>query len=256
MSGSGGGEGDPLAPLRTRGLVEEVVAELKSGKEADVLLARGSEGLLALKVHRDPGGAGFQPDPAYLEGRRVPRGRLRKVLDRGARAGVPPELALWVLHETRMLWTLHEAGVPVPEPVIGPSATDVLAAGRVVAMRFVGSDEGEPALRLADARLDEAQLADAWRQIGDAVVAMLQAGVVHGDLSAWNLLWHEHRIVVIDVPQAVEIDWSPHATRLFERDIRSLTGSLRSMGLDLDAPSVEADLRIRAGLPPTGPFRD
>lgn len=243
-----------MAPLRERGLVEEVVAELKSGKEADVLLARGSEGLLALKVHRDPGGAGFRPDPAYLEGRRVPRGRLRKVLDRGARAGVPPELALWVLHETRMLWTLHGAGVPVPEPVIGPSATEVLATGRVVAMRFIGDADGQPALRLADARLDDAQLAEAWRQVGDAVVGMLQAGVVHGDLSAWNLLWHDQRVIVIDVPQAVEISWSPHATQLFERDVRSLTGSLRSMGLDLDAATVEADLRIRAGLPPTGPF--
>lgn len=245
---------DPLASLRARGLVEEVVAELKSGKEADVLLARGSEGLIALKVHRDPGGAGFRPDPAYLEGRHVPRGRLRKVLDRGARAGVPAELALWVLHETRTLWTLHEAGVPVPEPLLGPSATDILASGRVVAMRFVGDADGTPAPRLADARLEGAQLEEAWRQIGDLVVRMLQSGIVHGDLSAWNLLWHDGTVVVIDVPQAVDLAWSPHAAQLFERDVRSLTGSLRGMGLDLDAMTVEADFRTRAGLPPHGPF--
>ena len=245
---------DPLASLRERGLVEEVLGELKSGKEADVLLARGAEGLLALKVHRDPEAGGFRPDPAYLEGRRVPRGRLRKVLDRGARAGLPPELALWVLHETRMLWTLHQAGVPVPEPVLGPAVSEVLSAGRVVAMRFVGTEDGTPAPRLADAGLSGAALQDAWAQVGDAVVRMLRGGVVHGDLSAWNLLWHDGRVVVIDVPQAVETAWSPHAATLFSRDVRSLTGSLRAMGLDLDADATERDLRTRAGLPPVGPF--
>ena len=253
VRGAGDDQG-PLAPLRALGLVEEVVGELKSGKEADVLLARGREGLLALKVHRDPGPAGFRPDPVYLDGRRVPRGRLRKVLDQGARNGLSSELALWVLHETRMLWTLTEAGVPVPEPVIGPSARDVLAAGRVVAMRFVGDADGTPAPRLSDAGLEGERLGDAWRQIQDAVVAMLEAGVVHGDLSAWNVLWHDGRAIVIDVPQAVEIAWSKHAATLFERDVRSLVGSLRGMGLDLDVAQVEATLRTRAGLPPHGPF--
>lgn len=244
----------PLAPLRALGLVDEVLAELKSGKEADVLLATGHEGLLALKVHRDPGPAGFRPDPAYLEGRHVPRGRLRKVLDQGARNGLSAELALWVLHETRMLWTLTEAGVPVPEPVVGPAAREVLAAGRVVAMRFVGDPDGTPAPRLSDAGLEGDLLDEAWRQIQEAVVAMLQAGVVHGDLSAWNVLWHHGTAIVIDVPQAVEIGWSKHAATLFERDVRSLVGSLRGMGLDLDVPQVEAELRTRAGFPPHGPF--
>lgn len=250
----GGATDDPLAALRERGLVEEIVAELKSGKEADVVLARGAEGLLAVKIHRDPGAGGFRPEPAYLEGRRVPRGRLRKVLDRGARSGLPPELALWVLHETRMLWTLREAGVPVPEPMLGPGAHDVLAGGRTVAMRFVGDADGTPAPRLADAGLDAETLQEAWDLASEAVVAMLKAGVVHGDLSAWNLLWHEGRIVVIDVPQAVEARWSPHAATLFSRDVRSLVSSLRGMGLELDAERVESDLRIRAGLPPTGPL--
>lgn len=250
----GGAKHDPLAALRERGLVEEVVTELKSGKEADVVLARGAEGLIAVKIHRDPGAGGFRPEPAYLEGRRVPRGRLRKVLDRGARSGLPPELALWVLHETRMLWTLREAGVPVPEPLLGPGAHDVLAGGRTVAMRFVGEEDGTPAPRLADAGLDEDALQDAWRQTVEAIVTMLRAGIVHGDLSAWNLLWHRGTVVVIDVPQAVEVHWSPHAATLFARDVRSLVGSLRGMGLELDAERVEADLRTRAGLPPVGPL--
>ncbi len=250
----GGAKHDPLAALRERGLVEEVVTELKSGKEADVVLARGAEGLIAVKIHRDPGAGGFRPEPAYLEGRRVPRGRLRKVLDRGARSGLPPELALWVLHETRMLWTLREAGVPVPEPLLGPGAHEVLAGGRTVAMRFVGEEDGTPAPRLADAGLDEDALQDAWRQTVEAIVTMLRAGIVHGDLSAWNLLWHRGTVVVIDVPQAVEVHWSPHAATLFGRDVRSLVGSLRGMGLELDAERVEADLRTRAGLPPAGPL--
>ena len=121
-------------------------------------------------------------------------------------------------------------------------------------MRFVGDEDGTPAPRLADAGLEVDALEDAWRQTADAIVAMLRAGIVHGDLSAWNLLWHHGRVVVIDLPQAVEVRWSPHAATLFSRDVRSLTSSLRGMGLELDADRVEADLRTRAGLPPAGPL--
>lgn len=249
-----GGDDDPLAPLRRRGWVEEIVAELKSGKEADVVVADGSAGRIVLKIHRDAAAGGFRPDPVYLDGRRVPRGRLRKVLDRGARSGLEPELALWVLHETLMLHTLAGGGVAVPEPLLGPGAHEILEAGRVVPMRFVGEEDGTPAPRLSDAALGPGDAADAWRQTLDATAKMLRLGVVHGDLSAWNLLWHEGRIVVIDVPQAVEVSASPHAALLFSRDVRSLAGSVRHLGIKADPEQLEAELRGRAGLPPHGPF--
>lgn len=242
-----------LAQLRERGVVDEVLGEIKSGKEADVYLARGPGGELALKIYRDPGARGFKPDPVHLEGRRFPKGRMRKVLDRGARAGVPPELALWVLHEVQTLWRLVEAGVPVPRPAHGPDAQEILAAGRIVPMAFLGRD-GVPAPRLADVQLSEEEAEEAWRQSYAATAAMLRAGIVHGDLSAWNLLWHEGEVVVIDVPQAVEVDRNPHAALLFARDVSSLTDSFRPMGLDLDASSIERELRLQAGLPPVGPF--
>lgn len=244
-----------LARLRERGLVQEVLNEIKSGKEADVYLARGPEGDLALKIYRDPGARGFKPDPVHLEGRWFPRGRMRKVLDRGARAGLPPELALWVLHEVRTLWRLHEAGVAVPRPASGPDAQDILAGGRVVPMAFLGQD-GIPAPRLADVQLRPDEAEEAWRQARAATAGMLRAGIVHGDLSAWNLLWHDGAVVVIDVPQAVEIDRNPHAALLFSRDVGALVDSFRPMGLDLDATVVERELRLEAGLPPSGPFPD
>ena len=242
-----------LARLRERGVVDEVLNEIKSGKEADVYRARGPAGELALKIYRDPGVRGFKPDPVYLEGRRHPRGRMRKVLDRGARAGLPPDLALWVLHEVQMLWRLLDAGVPVPRPALGPGVSDILDAGRVVPMAFLGED-GVPAPRLADATLSEDEVADAWRQAHDVALAMLRAGIVHGDLSAWNLLWHDGRVIVIDVPQAIDVDANPHAGLLFGRDVASLVDSFRSMGVDHDALEVERTLRTRAGLPPTGPL--
>lgn len=245
--------GPGLSYLRERGLVDEVLNEIKSGKEADVVRAAGPAGDLALKIYRDPGGHGFRPDPVYLEGRRVPRGRLRKVLDRGARSGLPPDLALWVLHEVTILWRLREAGVAVPRPLTGPGASDVLAAGRIVPMEFLGH-EGEPAPRLADADLSAAEARDAWDQAYAAAAGMLRAGVVHGDLSAWNLLWHDGRVVVIDVPQAVELARNPHAASLLERDVRSLVDSFAPLGEVRDAGRVERSLRTDAGLPPTGPL--
>ncbi len=243
-----------LAKLRERGLVHEIVGELKSGKEADVVLARGEAGLIALKIHRDPSAGGFRPDAVYLEGRRMPRGRLRKVLDRGARAGLSADLALWVLHEAKTLWELHGAGVPVPRPLLGPGAHEILDAGRIVPMAFIGDPDGTPAPRLADAQPTPEEAQEAWRQAKDAAAAMLRAGIVHGDLSAWNLLWHDGRIVVVDVPQAVTVQDSPHAAQLFTRDVRSLVDSVRPMGIDEDPDEVEAELRVRAGLPPRGPF--
>ena len=242
-----------LAKLRERGVVDEVLNEIKSGKEADVGRATGPAGELALKIYRDPGVRGFRPDPVYLEGRRVPRGRLRKVLDRGARSGLPPELALWVLHEVTMLWRLREAGVTVPRPLSGPGASDVLDAGRIVPMEFLGHD-GEPAPRLADADLSEDEARDAWAQAYDAAAGMLRAGVVHGDLSAWNLLWHDGHVVVIDVPQAVDVDQNPHAGLLLTRDVRSLVDSFATLGQEHDALDVERSLRLGAGLPPAGPL--
>lgn len=250
-----GQETDPgLALLRERGVVGEVVRELASGKEADVVLAEGRDGPLALKIYRDPDAGGFRPDAIYLDGRRLPRGRLRKVLDRGARSGLSTDLALWVLHEVTTLWALHGAGVPVPLPAVGPGAREILEAGRVVPMAFLGDAGGVPAPRLSDAELTDDEAADAWRQTVEAATGMLRAGFVHGDLSTWNLLWHEGRVVVIDVPQAVRIDASRHAAELLARDARSLADSVRPWGLEVDAEALERELRRGAGLPERGPL--
>ncbi len=249
------GATDPgLAHLLESGVLDEVLGELKSGKEADVLLARGPSGLVALKAYRDPEAGGHRPDPIYLDGRRAPRGRLRKVLDRGARSGVPAELALWVLHEARTLWALHDAGLPVPKPCIGPGAYDVARAGRMLPMAFVGEEDGTPAPRLADAALPPDQAQEAWAQVRRLAAELLRAGWVHGDLSAWNLLWHRDRPVLIDVPQAVRIDDSPHAADLLARDVRSLLHSVGSLGIEDDPARLDAELRTRAGLPPSGPL--
>lgn len=235
-------------------MVGEVVRELASGKEADVVLAEGPDGPLALKIYRDPDAGGFRPDAIYLDGRRLPRGRLRKVLDRGARAGLPTDLALWVLHEVTTLWALHRAGVPVPLPAVGPGARAILEAGRVVPMAFLGDEHGVPAPRLSDAELTTEEAADAWRQTVEAATGMLLAGLVHGDLSTWNLLWHQGRVVVIDVPQAVRIDASPHAAELLARDARSLADSVRPWGIEVDAEALDRELRRGAGLPERGPL--
>lgn len=252
---SQGSTTDPgLAFLIDQGIVHEVLADVKSGKEADVLLARGATGLVALKAYRDRAGGGARPDPTFLEGRQLPRGRLRKVLDRGARAGLDADLALWVLHEATISWRLHEGGVPVPKPLVGPSAYEIASAGRFFPMAFVGSEDGTPAPRLAEVALDAASCRSAWEQIERIVERLLRIGVVHGDLSAWNLLWHEERVVLIDVPQATDVTASRHAALIFERDVHNLVASVSTWNLDLDARQLVADLRVRAGRPATGPL--
>lgn len=245
-----------LAELRERGLVGDLHRAVKSGKEADVYLADGPEGAqapLIAKIYRDPEAGGFRIDPRYLEGRHWPRGRLRKLLDRSARAGLDPQLALWVLHEVRTLWDWHDARLPVPRPALGPDAQEVLAGGRVVLMEFVGEGD-EPAPRLADAALAPAAAAEAWRQARAVAANLLALGWVHGDLSTFNLLWHEDRAVLIDVPQAIRIDRNPHAADLLSRDARSLAHSFRQLGIDADPAEVEAEVRAAAGQPPSGPL--
>ena len=246
---------DPgLAFLMEQGTVGEIVAEIKSGKEADVLLARGKNGPVALKAYRDRSAGGARPDPRFLEGRQMPRGRLRKVLDRGARMGLDADLALWVLHEATTLWRLHGGGVPVPQPLVGPAAYEIASAGRFLPMAFVGEDDGTPAPRLAEVAMDPSACRAAWAQIEQLVERLLRLGIVHGDLSAWNLLWHDGRVVLIDVPQAVDVTKAGHAHEIFERDVENLVSSVSTWNLDLDPARVAMTLRTRAGKPATGPL--
>ena len=161
--------------------------------------------------------------------------------------GLDPQLALWVLHEYQMLHELHREGLPVPRPTIGPQLDDLISAGRVVLMEFVGDDEGA-APRLSDVTLDPQEAASAWQQSFELLIRLLELGKVHGDYSTYNLLWWEDQIVLIDLPQMVDLDRNRYARQLLERDVTSLCKSFRQHGIEREPLLVLREVNERAGL--------
>ena len=220
-----------LQGLLERGLITELLGELKSGKEATVYLARGPQGLMAAKLYRDAAVRSFKNDGRYREGRFISDARVRKAIEQRSKTGVSAQQALWVMHEYTQLWALYEAGIPVPKPLVGPGADDCARAGRVVLMDFIGNDEGA-APRLADLRLSPDEAADAFAQSVELLGALLRLGKVHGDFSAYNLLWWQGRVIIIDVPQMVEVRENPSAAELLQRDVTSLCRSLKGVRPD------------------------
>ncbi len=235
-----------LQALFERGYLDELIGELKSGKEATVYLARGPQGLVAAKVYRDAAVRSFQNDHIYLEGRFISDARLKKALEQRSKTGLSAQQAMWVMHEYVQLWALYGAGIPAPKPLTGPDLDDLARAGRVVLMDFIG-DEAGAAPRLADVRLPPEEAEAAFMQSVDLLVALLRLGKVHGDFSAYNLLWWRGQVVIIDVPQMIEVDESPHADTLLKRDVDSLCTSFR--GVRRDPEAVLKEVRRRASLP-------
>ena len=235
-----------LQGLLERGLITELVGELKSGKEATVYLARGPQGLMAAKLYRDAAVRSFKNDGRYREGRFISDARVKKAIEQRSKTGVSAQQALWVMHEYTQLWALYEAGIPVPKPLVGPGADDCARAGRVVLMDFIGNDEGA-APRLADLRLSPDEAESAFSQSVALLGALLKLGKVHGDFSAYNLLWWQGRVIVIDVPQMVEVRENKDAAELLERDVVSLCRSFK--GVRADPAEVLAQVRRSVASP-------
>jgi len=235
-----------LQHLFELGLMDELIGELKSGKEATVYLARGPQGLLAAKLYRDAAVRSFKNDGVYREGRFIGDARVKKAIDQRTKTGLSAQQALWIMHEYTQLWALHEAGLPVPKPMVGPEPSECAKAGRVVLMEFIG-DEAGAAPRLSDVRLSGEEAEDAFKQSVDLMVALLKLGKVHGDYSAYNLLWWEGRVVIIDVPQTVDIVESRNAPQLLERDVHSLCKSF-GRRVDADPLTVLREVKRHAGV--------
>ena len=228
--------GTALRRLQERGFVHEIVGELKSGKEATVYLGRSPLGDVAVKIFRDVEVRSFKNDQRYLDGRWIGDARLAKAIRNRSGRGRRALKAMWAAHEYLMLWRLWRAGVAVPEPLVGPDAFDIAEAGEVVVMRFVGEPDA-PAPRLSDAVLDEDEARAAYAQSVELMAACWRLGVVHGDLSAYNLLWWRGRVVLIDFPQAMERE-RPGAPELLAQDAATLALSFRRLGVEADAAEL------------------
>jgi RIO kinase 1 len=228
--------------------VDTELGVLKTGKEADVfLIERGVPGtdrtcLLAAKRYRDAEHRMFHRDAGYLEGRQVRETRTNRAMSSRTSFGRQVIAAQWAAAEFGALCGLWQLGVPVPYPV------QIL--GTEVLLEFLGSkDGGLAAPRLAQLRFDTADLPDLWRQLLDALSLMARAGLAHGDLSAYNLLVHDGRLVVIDLPQVVDVIANPNGPEFLRRDAHNVAGWFASHGVpEADGDELTALLLADAGL--------
>lgn len=226
--------------------VDTELGVLKSGKEADVhLLRRGlpdrsRECLLAAKRYRSSEHRQFQRDSGYLEGRRMRRSRENRAMAQRTSFGRNLIAEQWAVAEFAALSRLWTIGVPVPYPV-QRDGTELL-------LEFVGDPDGTAAPRLAQLRPEPDDLADLWRQTIGALDAMASEGLAHGDLSAYNVLVHDGRIVLIDLPQVVDVLTNPRGPEYLTRDIHNIAAWFTARGLQVNAGDLVSDLRYRAGL--------
>src|SRR4029453_18875139 len=207
--------------------VDTELGMLKTGKEADVfLIERGVPDtdrscLLAAKRYRTSEHRMFHRDAGYLEGRRVRESRVNRAMASRSSFGREAIAGQWAVAEFSALCRLYELGVPVPYPV------QIL--GTEVLLEFIGSD-GQAAPRLAQLRHDTADLADLWRQLVEAMDTMAIAGYAHGDLSAYNILVHNGRLVIIDLPQIVDVVANPQGREFLTRDANNVATWFASHG--------------------------
>jgi len=220
------------------GAVDTELGVLKTGKEADVhLIERAVPGvastLLAAKRYRSSEHRLFHRDAGYLEGRRVRRSRETRAMANRTAFGRDILAVQWAAAEfaaLARLWWLGGVRVPYPVQMLG---TELL-------LEFVGDADGTAAPRLAQVRPDGEQLRAYWRQTVDALTVLARAGLAHGDLSPYNVLVHSGQLVLIDLPQVVDVVTNPQGPAFLARDVRTMTQWFATRGLDLDDEDADA----------------
>ncbi len=219
---------------------------LKTGKEADVfLLRRGVPDtdrscLLAAKRYRDSRHRQFHRDVGYQEGRRARKSREGRAMQRRTAYGRELVAGQWARAEFEALCRLHVLGAAVPYPVQIVD-TEVL-------LEFVGAEDGTAAPRLAEVPLRGAELRGLWEQAVELLTVLAGAGLAHGDLSAYNLLVHGGRLVMIDLPQVVDVVANPQGPSYLDRDVSTVAGWFAARGVAVDLDALVADLHSAARL--------
>jgi RIO kinase 1 len=209
--------------------VDDELGVLKTGKEADVFLLEralpetGRGCLLAAKRYRGGDHRLFHRDAGYLEGRRVKASREMRAMQHRTDFGRNLIAQQWAVAEFAALRGLWTAGAPVPYPV--------QRIGTELLMEFVGDDDGTAAPRLVQLRPDPDELAELWRQLVDAMVLLARGGYTHGDLSAYNLLVHGGELVLIDLPQLVDVVANPQGRTYLQRDVGTVCKWFLARGL-------------------------
>ena len=197
------------------GLVDEVVSQLMSGKEAEVYVVESMGELRCAKVYKDADNRSFSKQAQYQEGRKVKNSRQARAIGKNSRYGRKEQEGAWQNAEVDALQRLAAAGVRVPQ--IFNYVEGILL------MELVVDDNGNNAPRLNDVKLTGTQAREYHRTMISQIVLMLCAGLVHGDLSEYNVLVGSDGLVIIDLPQAMDAAGNNNAARMLERDVSNMT---------------------------------
>ncbi|GAA1435606.1 RIO kinase 1 [Microlunatus lacustris] len=219
--------------------VDTELGILKTGKEADVFLLEravpAEDGVvLAAKRYRGTDHRLFHRDAGYTEHRRMRNSRDRRATAKGTRWGRTVEAGQWATAEFEHLARFWSAGLPVPYPV--------QLDGTEILMELVTLEDGRTAPRLAQTRPAPDLLARYWDQLVEAMRVMAAMGLAHGDLSPFNVLATEERVVLIDLPQAVDVVGNAAGMDFLARDCRNVATWFAARGLDVDGEELLADL--------------
>jgi len=231
------------------GATDTELGILKTGKEADVFLLRravpetGRSCLLAAKRYRAAEHRLFHRDIEYTDGRRVRESRDNRAMARRTATGRAMIAQQWARAEFTALGRLHQAGLPVPYPV--------QVTGTELLLEFIGEPDGTAAPRLAETRPRGSELAGLWDQLVAALRGLAALGLAHGDLSAYNVLVHRGRLVLIDLPQVIDVISHPRGGDFLDRDAANVATWFTARRLDATAPApaeLGALLRYEARL--------
>lgn len=204
-----------IQPLVDDGLVDEVISQLMSGKEATVFMVRCGEEIRCAKVYKEANKRSFKKAAQYQEGRKSRNSRRSRAMEKGSKYGRNQQEEAWQNAEVDALYKVAEAGVRVPHP-FG-------CFEGVLLMELITDESGDVAPRLNDVVMSKEQAIEDHQLVMNYVLRMLCAGIVHGDLSEFNVLVDEYGPVIIDLPQAVDASANNNAKAMLIRDVDNIT---------------------------------
>jgi len=214
-----------LLPLIEDGLVSEVLSQLMSGKEATVYVVRSGNEIRCAKVYKEAAKRSFKQAATYQEGRKVRNSRRARAMEKGSKFGRKQQEDIWQNAEVDALYRLANAGVRVPVPYG--------CFNGVLLMELVTDDEGQVAPRLNDVSMSAEQAREDHAEIMNSVKLMLCAGLIHGDLSEFNVLVDDSGPVIIDLPQAVDAAGNNSAEAMLTRDVQNMSNYYGMFAPDL-----------------------
>jgi RIO kinase 1 len=244
---SRGPEPRPDWVVTSQAAIDTELGVLKTGKEADAFLveravpdsdAVGESVVMVAKRYRSNEHRTFHRAASYTEGRSIKRSRDERALKSKSTWGRIVATSEWAISEWSALGRCWQLGLPVPYPV--------QVDGTEILMEWITDDEGESAPRLAQTRPEASLLASYFDQLRDALATMVGAGIIHGDLSAYNLLAAGERLVIIDLPQIVDLAGNANALDFLMRDCTNVCTWFKARGLEIDEHELFGDLMAHA----------